>query len=50
MFEADGKYGSSDPQIIEAVAELSAGGSVTVHFTNEDITWSEPYPLGPVVA
>jgi hypothetical protein len=45
VFSANGKYNNPDPPVIEAVVEMHGQRKIELHFTNAEVTWSEPYKL-----
>ncbi len=42
VFSANGKYDNPDAPTIEALVKMHGDRKITLHFTNEDITWSKP--------
>jgi hypothetical protein len=45
VFSADGHFDNPDPPVLEGLVSVHGQRSVTLHFTNADITWSKPYTL-----
>lgn len=45
VFSANGKYDNPDAPTLEAVVKMHGHRKITMHFTNEDVVWSEPYKL-----
>lgn len=45
VFSADGKHDNPDAPTVEAVVKFHGGRSMTMHFTNDDVTWSKSYEL-----
>lgn len=42
VFSANGKYDNPAPETVEAVVMVNQGRKFELHFTNRDVTWSEP--------
>ena len=45
VFSADGKHDNPDAPTIEAVVKMHGKRNIVLHFTNEDVKWSEAYKL-----
>jgi hypothetical protein len=45
VFSANGKYDNPDAPTLEALVKMHGNRDIVMHFTNEDVTWKEPYPL-----
>jgi hypothetical protein len=45
VFSANGKFDNPDAPTLEAVVKMHGDRKITLHFTNEDVTWSKPYKL-----
>lgn len=45
VFSADGKHDNPDAPAVEAIVKFHGARPMTMHFTNEDVTWSKPYTL-----
>ena len=45
VFSANGKYDNPDAPTLEAVIKMHGARKINLHFTNADVTWSEPYKL-----
>jgi hypothetical protein len=45
VFSGDGKHDNPDAATVEATVKFHGGRGVKVHFTNEDVTWSQSYKL-----
>jgi hypothetical protein len=45
VFSADGKHDNPDAPAVEAIVKAHGARPVTLHFTNRDVTWSEPHNL-----
>ncbi len=45
VFSADGKHDNPDAPAVEAVVKFHGARPMTMHFTNDDVTWSKPYEL-----
>jgi hypothetical protein len=45
VFSADGKHDNPDAPAVEAVVRFHGGRPMTMHFTNDDVTWSKSYDL-----
>lgn len=45
VFSGDGKHDNPDAPTIEATVKMHGKRKMTMHFTNEDVTWSKPYKL-----
>lgn len=45
VFSADGKHDNPDAPSVEAVVKFHGARSMTMHFTNDDVTWSKSYDL-----
>jgi hypothetical protein len=45
VFSADGKHDNPDAPAVEAVVKFHGGRPMTMHFTNDDVTWSKSYGL-----
>ena len=45
VFSADGKHDNPDAPAVEAVVKFHGARPMTMHFTNDDVTWSKPYAL-----
>ncbi len=45
VFSANGKFDNPDPPTLEALVKMHGNRKITMHFTNEDVTWSKPYKL-----
>jgi hypothetical protein len=45
VFSANGKYDNPDAPTLEAVVKTHGNRKITLHFTNQDVTWSAPYTL-----
>ena len=43
MFSADGKHDNPDAPTVEALVKIHGQRKIVLHFTNEDVTWSEVY-------
>jgi hypothetical protein len=42
VFSANGKYDNPDAPTLEALVKMHGERKITLHFTNEDVTWSKP--------
>ncbi len=45
VFSANGKFDNPDAPTLEALVKMHGNRKITLHFTNEDVTWSKPYKL-----
>ena len=45
VFSANGKYDNPDAPVVEAMVKIHGHRKITLHFTNADVTWSQPYKL-----
>ena len=45
VFSADGKHDNPDAPTLEAVVKMHRNRKIVLHFTNQDVTWEEPYKL-----
>lgn len=45
VFSANGKYDNPDAPTLEALVKTHGNRKITLHFTNQDVTWSAPYEL-----
>jgi beta-lactamase superfamily II metal-dependent hydrolase len=45
VFSANGKYDNPDAPTIEALVKMHGKRKIVLHFTNEDVTWKDPYQL-----
>jgi hypothetical protein len=45
VFSADGKHDNPDARVVEAVVATQDTRDITLHFTNDEITWSKPYKM-----
>lgn len=45
VFSADGKHDNPDAPAVEATVKFHGARPMTMHFTNEDVTWAKPYTL-----
>lgn len=45
VFSANGKFDNPDPETLEALVKMHGKRKITLHFTNEDVTWSKAYKL-----
>ena len=45
VFSANGKYDNPDAATLEAVVKMHGNRKIVLHFTNEDVTWENPYKL-----
>ena len=45
VFSANGKFDNPDPPTVEAMVKIHGARNMTLHFTNADVTWSNPYTL-----
>lgn len=45
VFSANGKYNNPDAPTLEAVVKMHGNRKIVLHFTNEDVTWGQPYRL-----
>ena len=45
VFSANGKYDNPDAPTLEALVKMHGKRKIVMHFTNEDVTWKNPYKL-----
>lgn len=45
VFSADGKHDNPDSPTLEAVVKMHGQRKIAMHFTNENVTWKDPYEL-----
>jgi len=45
VFSANGKFDNPDAPTVEAMVKIHGARNMTLHFTNADVTWSNPYTL-----
>ena len=45
VFSADGKHDNPDAPTLEAVVKMHRNRKIVLHFTNQDVTWEDPYKL-----
>jgi hypothetical protein len=45
VFSANGKHDNPDAPTLEALVKMHGDRKITMHFSNEDVTWSKPYKL-----
>lgn len=45
VFSANGKYDNPDAPVVEAVVKMHGQRNIKLHFTNAEVTWSQPYKL-----
>jgi beta-lactamase superfamily II metal-dependent hydrolase len=45
VFSANGKYDNPDAPTLEALVKMHGKRKIVMHFTNEDVSWKEPYKL-----